>query len=121
MHSAALVPSRRSAWVSPTVTVVVEELEAGSDLDALFEASLAHMEAVLTDLQVIDVSAEELAGQPARRVLASFRQGIHALTLEQWYAVADGRLFVVSGTSATLGFPMAGPVILEIIRGIQPG
>ncbi|MEA2156010.1 MAG: hypothetical protein QOE11_2150 [Solirubrobacteraceae bacterium] len=72
------------------------------DAASLSEQGLLEETRWLTDLRLLDSEDTELAsGLPARRTLATYRQGVSSLTLEQWHAVHRGRALVISATGPT--------------------
>ena len=72
------------------------------DAASLSDQALMHEARWLTDLHLLDAEDVELPGGiPARRTLATYRQGIASLTLEQWHAARDGRALVLSAVGPT--------------------
>jgi hypothetical protein len=76
------------------------------DLKRFGDAQLATLAQLLTDGRLVDRAPASLLGQPGERVLITYRQGIHSLTLEQWWAVAGEGAVVVSATCAALDYDL---------------
>jgi hypothetical protein len=105
----------------PTVNVVVADLEGveAIDLDALAEAQLDEMSRVLTDVLVIDVAEDEVATLPARKTVLTFRQGIYAITLEQWIAVRGSTIVTVSAASENHEYARQASVAERLVRSLE--
>jgi len=75
------------------------------DPASLAAQGLGHAVRWLTDLRLLDEEDVRLSnGLSARRTLATYRQGISSLTLEQWHAIHDGRALVLSAIAPTTDF-----------------
>jgi len=85
--------------------VVIEDEEIDRDLDRYSAAVIRQHQRTLTDVIVLDVEPTMIAGQPARRVLCCYRQGVFNVTLEQWWALVDNGVVVLSGSSGSLEYP----------------
>lgn len=80
---------------------IVLETGGPTDGDDPFEMQVDALPAQLTDPILLDRERVKVAGRDAQRILVAYRQGPHALNLEQW-CVPDGeRTWYVSSTSTT--------------------
>ena len=87
---AMVAPQPGSGGFSACVTINAAELvESPASLEEFTKTQLAAMGEFLTDVRLIDQAESSLLARPAERVLVAYRQGVHALALEQWWAVAD--------------------------------
>jgi hypothetical protein len=88
------------------VSVTAQELPDAVDPDEFGRSQLAAMAELLTDVRLVDRSEAHLLGWPGERVLVTYRQGIHSLALEQWWAIADAGpgAVVVSATCPVLDY-----------------
>lgn len=84
----------------PNLNVVRKVRDRAPDLDALAHDALKTLQRLLTDLVVIDVDAGVVADLPARRLLVAYRQGVFALTSEQWMVAGDDYIWTVSAGAA---------------------
>lgn len=101
--------------------VVIEDEVMEHDLDRFTASVVSQHQRTLTDVLLLDVGPSVLAGQPARRVLCSYRQGIFSVTLEQWWALADNGVVVLSGTSGTLDYPSCQEVFDRMVSSFKVG
>jgi hypothetical protein len=86
------------------LSVRAQALPGPVGLDEFGAAQLGGLGELLTDVRLVDRSEAEVLGHHGGRVLVTYRQGIHALALEQWWAVAGPGAVVVSGTCAVLDY-----------------
>lgn len=80
-----------------SITVGVEEASQ-PDLDALVETQLGRLARSLTDFEIVRRSEAELAGLPAHYLCATYREGIHAIHLEQWIIALEKRAIAIATT-----------------------
>lgn len=66
------------------------------DLDRLTETSIQILLRVLSDALIVDVDTDVISKQPARRLLVAYRQGIYALTCQQWLLMTEDHIWTVS-------------------------
>jgi hypothetical protein len=92
--------------IPPGFAVTVTDLPDGPhDPASLSEQGLMAEARWLTDLHVLDEEDVELpGGLSARRTLATYRQGMSSVTLEQWHAVHDGRVLALSAMGPTADY-----------------
>lgn len=89
------------------------------DLDALAHDAIKTLTRLLTDLLVVDVNAAVVADLPARRVLVAYRQGLYALTSEQWIIVGDDHIWTISAGAASDRWDEVADVFAGIVRSIK--
>jgi hypothetical protein len=111
-----IVAPEREGGFRPNFNVVVQEMEPTPDLESLTTTHLSNQARWLTDHQLIDVESVELAGVPATRTLSHHRQGIYSLTVEQWLAIGDGGIVVLSATSETLTYSQLADDFAHMVR-----
>lgn len=83
------------------MNVVRRVRDRALDLDALAKSSLSALLRFLNEPIVIDLDTDVVAGQPARRLLVAYRQGLFALTSEQWVFQDDEHVWTISAASLT--------------------
>lgn len=83
------------------INIVVEPGSAAMSQEDVFEAQVDALPRQLTDPILLDRETVEVAGRAAQRILVAYRQGPHALTLEQWCVPDGARTLYVSSTSTT--------------------
>src|SRR5438309_12128417 len=88
------------------VSVTAQELPTAVEPGEFGRSQLAAMAELLTDVRLVDRSTAQLLGRPGERVLVTYRQGVHSLALEQWWALAGAGpgAVVVSATCAVLDY-----------------
>jgi hypothetical protein len=88
------------------VSVTAQELPTRVEPDEFGRSQLAAMAELLTDVRLVDRSEAKLLDRPGERVLVTYRQGVHSLALEQWWALADAGpgAVVVSATCTALDY-----------------
>jgi hypothetical protein len=106
---------------SACVTINAAELDGPVDLQDFTKMQLAGIGEFLTDVRLIDQSESSLLGRPAGRLLVTYRQGVHALVLEQWWAVAEAGpgAVVVSGTCAALDYDDYADVFDQVASSLR--
>lgn len=101
------------------VTVVVEHVgESFTDVEAYARCMLDGLALTLTDLHVISFSAVHVSGHEGYRLVAGYRSGPYALSLEQWWTVADGVGTTLSGTCAVEDYLYASPIFEVAAAGL---
>lgn len=76
--------------------VVRRARDVALDLDRLAESSIQILLRVLSEPLIVDVDADVISEQSARRLLVAYRQGIYALTCQQWLLMTDDYIWTVS-------------------------
>ena len=99
------------------------ELAGGPhDAASVSEQGLMDEARWLTDLYLLDEEDVELAGGlPARRTLATYRQGMSSVTLEQWHAIHDGRALALAATGPTEDYAAMHDLWREIVGSVRLG
>lgn len=100
------------------VNIVLEPDGATREEDP-FDAQVGALPTQLTDPILLDRERVEVAGREAQRILVAYRQGRHALNLEQW-CIPDGeRTWYVSSTSTTDEFADQQAVSEAIVASLE--
>lgn len=81
---------------SANANVVRRARDVPLDLDRLTETSIQILLRVLSEPLIIDVDTDVISEQPARRLLVAYRQGIYALTCQQWLLMTDDYIWTLS-------------------------
>lgn len=81
---------------SANANVVRRARDVPLDLDRLTETSIQILLRVLSEPLIVDVDTDVISDQPARRLLVAYRQGIYALTCQQWLLMTDDHIWTVS-------------------------
>lgn len=81
---------------SANANVVRRARDVPLDLDRLMETSIQVLLRVLSEALIVDVDTDVISKQPARRLLVAYRQGIYALTCQQWLLMTDDHIWTVS-------------------------
>jgi hypothetical protein len=103
-----LLPRERDAGFTPNVTLVAAP--PAEDRETYLGEQALGLRRVLTDLDLLDVEAVEVAGLDGLRLLAAFRQGVYALTLEQWHALSPAGTHVLSLTVESAAYAALAPL-----------
>lgn len=103
----------------PNLNLVRKVRDRAPDLDALARDALKTLTRLLTDLLVIDVDSSVVAGLPARRLLVAYRQGMFALTSEQWIFVDDEHIWTVSAGASTEQWSDVAHDFAAIVRTLE--
>lgn len=93
-----------AAWL---VSVAAEPVEVGTSLEDWIERSLEHRVPMLAGGWLIDRSPAEIGGRPAARTLVHHAAGGQSTTVEQWWVLAGGRGWGLSGSCPTATYPAA--------------
>lgn len=80
----------------PNANVVRRVRDVSLDLDGLARSAIQVLQRVLSEPLVIDFDHDVVSDQPARRLLIAYRQGIYALTCEQWILLTDDYIWTIS-------------------------
>lgn len=94
-------PEEDDAGFRSNLNVVRRIQDTALDLDGLAQNAVKSLVRVLNDVIVIDVDTAVVADHPARRLLLAYRQGIYALTSEQWLLLAGDHIWTVTAGAAT--------------------
>lgn len=93
--------------------------ESLEDQEEFFQLQLALLGEQLTDPLVLDVDVATLAGEPARRLLLTYREGIRDITLEQWYQLREGRSWVVSALVESVRYSAFADVFAHMVSTVE--
>ncbi len=107
------------AFLANLNVVIIEDEEMGQDLDRFTEAVVRQHQRTLTDVLMLDIEESTMAGQPARRVLCCYRQGVFSVTLEQWWTLADNGVVVLSGSAGSLDYPVFRDVFDRMVSSFS--
>lgn len=66
------------------------------DLDGLATSGIQLLQRVLSEPLIIDVDHDVVSAHPARRILVAYRQGVYALTCQQWILLTDEHIWTIS-------------------------
>ena len=103
-----LAPQSGVEGFRANVGVTAQKLPGPADLEVFTASQMESVGRVLTDARLIDRGDTRLLGRNAKRVLVAYRQGIHTLALEQWWAVAghdsDAGAVILSASCAVLDY-----------------
>ena len=103
----------------PNLNVVRKVRDRAPDLDALAREALKTLSRLLTDLLVVDVDTSVVANLPARRLLVAYRQGLFALTSEQWIFADHDHIWTVSAGAATDQWDRVADDFTQIVRSLE--
>jgi hypothetical protein len=101
------------------LNLVVRDLPDGFEPSAIFQAQVDDLAPVLTDPVLIDLETFPLADRPWQRVLIGYRDGIYALTLEQWCVLAETRSYLLSCTTTTGNYAQDLPVFEAMVDSLR--
>ena len=101
------------------LSVTAQALPEPVGLDKFGAAQLGGLGELLTDVRLVDRGEAKLLGHAGGRVLVTYRQGIHTLALEQWWAVAGPGAVVVSGTCAVLDYDTYADDFSRIVASLR--
>lgn len=99
------------------VTVVTERTSQ-PDLATYSTHMLDNLARTLTDMQVLSLDTDRVCGYEGRRLLAGYRSGQYALSLEQWWTLVDGVGTTLSGTCAVEDYLYASPIFEVVAAGL---
>lgn len=114
-----VAPEAEEGGFRPNLNVVRKVRDRAPDLDALAHDALKTLQRLLTDLIVIDVDAGVVADLPARRVLVAYRQGVFALTSEQWIVAGDDHIWTISAGAAADRWNEEADAFARIVRSLE--
>lgn len=98
------------------MNVVRRVRDRALDLDALAESSLSSLLRLLNEPIVVDVDTDVIAKQPARRMLLAYRQGLFALTSEQWLFQDNEHMWTISAGALTENWDAEADTFTRIAR-----
>jgi hypothetical protein len=116
---AARTPEPDPGGFHANLTVIVERLPEGWDLDRYADESLEQHERALEAFRTLDREATTLAGGPAVRTLGHHAAGGRALVLEQWRLVRGDAVVTVSTTCPALDWPAAAGVLAASAESLR--
>lgn len=114
-----VAPAASEGAFRPNLNVVRKVRDRPPDLDALARAALKTMTRLLSDPIVIDVDAGVVADLPARRLLVAYRQGLFALTSEQWMIVDDAHIWTISAGASSDRWDEVADAFAQIVRTLR--
>lgn len=101
------------------LNVIRRVRDRAPDLDALAHDAIKTLTRLLTDLLVVDVDGSVVAELPARRVLVAYRQGLYALTSEQWIVAGDDHIWTISAGAASDRWDGVTDIFAGIVRSMR--
>ena len=110
---------RREAGRAPNLNVVRKVNDHDYTLDDLAQAAIREVRRVLTDAALIDLDATVVADEPARRLLFSYRQGVHGLTGEQWVWLTQSHLWTVTAGARTEDYDSCADFFTQLVRTLR--
>ena len=99
--------------------VVRRARDVALDLDGLARSAIQLLRRVLSEPLVIDVDHDVVAEQPARRLLVAYRQGIYALTCQQWILLTDDHIWTISAGARSEEWSECAAVLDRIGRSFE--
>ncbi len=114
-----VAPDQPDPSFRPNLNVVRRVRDSALDLDGLAETVLSTLARLLTDILVVDVDSAVVGDVPARRLLVAYRQGIYALTSEQWVFMTDEHVWTVSAGAAAEGWAEVADTFGEVVRSFR--
>jgi hypothetical protein len=93
-----------SSGFRANLVVTVEEVAAGTGVEAYTTASLHAQDEMLSGHRLIDVEPTALGGMPAIRTLSHHAQEQLAVTIEQWRVLSRSLAYTVTVSCATLDY-----------------
>lgn len=119
-----LAPETGVEGFRANVGVTAQELPEPADLEGFTTTQMQSMARVLTDVRLIDRGDTSLLGRDGKRILVAYRQGIHSLALEQWWAVAgtetETGAVVVSASCAALDYDAYADTFARMAASLRP-
>lgn len=100
----------------PRVVVTVEPAEPGVGLARLVDRALANQEA---GAGLIDRRADRLGGVAAEHTLIHREVQSIGVTVEEWRAIGDGRLFTVSAACASVAYDRHADGFAALVAGLR--
>lgn len=79
--------------------VNVVSVPSSDDLARYVKGQIASMADLLVDFRVIETSTEGQGELPIARITATYRQGVHHLTLEQLHVLTPDKAYIVSASA----------------------
>lgn len=96
-----VAPDADAGGFRSNLNVVRRVRDSSLDLDGLAESSVSSLLRLLTEPIVVDIDSDVIANQPARRLLIAYRQGLYALSSEQWLWLDDDHIWTISAAALT--------------------
>ena len=100
----------------PNANVVRRARDVALDLDGLAKSAIQLLQRVLSEALVIDVDHDVVSQTPARRLLVAYRQGIYALTCQQWILLTDDHIWTISAGARSEEWSECAPVLDRVGR-----
>ncbi len=116
-----VAPTPTGASFTPNLNVVRKVRDTTADLDSLARDAVRTLSRLLTDLIVIDLDSDVVADLPARRVLVAYRQGLFALTSEQWIVAEDDFIWTVSAGAAADQWDTVTNAFARVVASLRFG
>ena len=102
-----------------SLNVVRKVRDRRPDLDVLARDALKALGRLLNDLMVIDIDSGVVADLPARRLLVAYRQGLFALTSEQWIVIDDDHIWTISAGATTDRWDDVADIFAAMVRSLR--
>lgn len=104
----------------PVVVVSAEELAVEVAVADWVDAALGVQASNLEGAGLIDRQHAVVAGHPAVRTLVHHRHGDHAVALEQWWMILNGRGWVVAASCAALDYDHVADGFARLAASFAP-
>ena len=115
----SVVAPRPEDVFPPNANVIRRARDVALDLDGLARSAIQVLQRVLSEPLVIDVDHEVVSEHPARRLLIAYRQGIYALTCQQWILLTDDHIWTISAGARSEEWPECASVLDRVGRSFK--
>ena len=103
----------------PNANVIRRARDVALDLDGLARGAIQVLQRVLSEPLVIDADHDVVSEHPARRLLVAYRQGIYALTCQQWILLTDDHIWTISTGARSEEWPEFASLLDGIGRSFR--
>ncbi len=103
------------------LTVTVEEVAVGTELEPFADEALALQERELASARLLARTPENVAGVPAVRTLAHHREPGQPVTLEQWRLIHGACASTVGCVAATMDLEEVSGALARAAQTFRPG
>lgn len=104
---------------APNVVVTRERIPANVSIEAYAQAQRTAMKEEVPALEILDERATTINGAPAFQRLQRFTMEGQQLQQAQTYVLAQGLVFVITGTAAIADFDNQIPAFRQIIESFR--
>ncbi len=114
-------PAPPSDAFRSNMNVVRRVLDTSLDLEGFAQSALASLVRLLNEPIVIDVDTDVIAEHPARRLLVAYRQGLYALTTQQWLFRDDEHVWTISAGALTERWDQDADAFTDVAHSFRLG